>query len=338
VTAAIRSTTGAANARIMGAGGYRPARVVTNAEIIERIDSSDEWIRERSGITQRHFAAEDETVVDMAAAAAGKAVANSGIDPQRIGAVIVATVTHLDQTPSAASDLAYRLGAVNAAAFDISAACAGFCHGLALANDMVRGGSAEHVVVVGVEKLSDILDLEDRSTAFIFGDGAGAVVVGPSDIPGIGPVQWGSDGSRLGAINTNANLRDLRNVHDLDENAVWPTLRMEGQAVFRWAVQQMSPVAQQALDAAGITAAELDVFIPHQANVRIIDAMAKALALPDTVAIARDIVTTGNTSAASIPLAMARMLEEGEARSGQTALLIGFGAGLAHAAQVVTLP
>jgi 3-oxoacyl-[acyl-carrier-protein] synthase-3 len=334
VTAAIRSVQGAAHARIHGVGAYRPARVVTNAEICERIDSSDEWIRERSGIVERHFAAADETVVDMALAAAGKAVAHAGVDAAQIGAVVVATVTHLTQTPSAASDLAFRLGAVNASAFDISAACAGFCHGVALANDLVRGGSAEHVLVVGVEKLSDLLDLEDRSTAFIFGDGAGAVVIGPSDVAGIGPVVWGSDGSRLAAIEQNAPWTSLRGNPD----AVWPTLRMEGQAVFRWAITDMTRAAQDALDAAGVDAADLDAFIPHQANVRIIDAMAKALGLGPDVAIARDITTTGNTSAASIPLAMARMLEEGDIRSGDTALIIGFGAGLAHAAQVVTVP
>ena len=334
MTVQLRVATGAPHARILGAGDYRPSRVVTNAEICERIDSSDEWIRERSGIRTRHFAAPDETVVDMAAAAAGKAIANAGIEPDRIGAVIVATVTHLTATPSAASELAHRIGAVGAASFDIAAACAGFCHGVALANDMVRGGSAEHVVVVGVEKLSDILDLEDRSTAFIFGDGAGAVVIGPSDVPGIGPVVWGSAGSRGDAITTTAPFTELREHPD----AAWPTLRMQGPAVFRWAVSQMTPVAAQALGAAGITAAQLDAFIPHQANLRIIDAMAKGLGLPERVAVARDIVTTANTSAASIPLAMARMLESGEAPSGGTALIIGFGAGLSHAAQVVTLP
>ena len=332
--AVIRTTTGATNAAILGVGAYRPARVVTNAEIIERIDSSDEWIRERSGIVTRHFAAPDETVVDMAAAAAGKALANSGVSPERIGAVIVASVTHLVATPSAASDLAFRLGAVNAAAFDISAACAGFCHGVAVASDMVRGGSAEHVVVVGVEKLSDILDLDDRSTAFIFGDGAGAVVIGPSDVPGIGPVVWGADGSQGDAITQDAPWDVLRDNPGHD----FPSLSMNGQQVFRWAVFEMAPVALRALEAAGVDVADLDVFIPHQANLRIIDAMVKKLGLPDHVTVARDIVHTGNTSAASVPLAMAALLESGEARSGDTALLIGYGAGLSFAAQVVTLP
>ncbi|MDQ1602748.1 MAG: 3-oxoacyl-[acyl-carrier-protein] synthase [Actinomycetota bacterium] len=330
---AIRTRTGAAHARITGVGGYRPARVVTNAEICERIDSSDEWIRERSGIESRRWAAPDESVVDMCLAAAGKAIAQAGIAPEQVGVVLVATVTHPLQTPSAAADVAYRLGATNAAAFDISAACAGFCYGVGMANDMVRGGSAEHVVVIGCEKLSDFTDSYDRSTAFLFGDGAGAVVIGPSDEPGIGPTVWGADGSQYDAITQRASWIDVR-----DHNVEFPMLTMQGQKVFRWAVWQMAPVAKQALEAAGIEAGDLDAFIPHQANLRIVDSLVKTLKLPDHVPVARDIAETGNTSAASIPLAMERMLESGEVKSGGTALLIGFGAGLVYAAQVVVLP
>jgi 3-oxoacyl-[acyl-carrier-protein] synthase-3 len=330
---AIKTRTGAAHARITGVGGYRPARVVTNAEICERIDSSDEWIRERSGIESRRWAAPDESVVDMCLAAAGKAIAQAGIAPEQVGVVLVATVTHPLQTPSAAADVAYRLGATNAAAFDISAACAGFCYGVGMANDMVRGGSAEHVVVIGCEKLSDFTDSYDRSTAFLFGDGAGAVVIGPSDEPGIGPTVWGADGSQYDAITQRASWIDVR-----DHNVEFPMLTMQGQKVFRWAVWQMAPVAKQALEAAGIEAGDLDAFIPHQANLRIVDSLVKTLKLPDHVPVARDIAETGNTSAASIPLAMERMLESGEVKSGGTALLIGFGAGLVYAAQVVILP
>ena len=324
---------GAAHARIYGVGGYRPSRIVTNAEICERIDSSDEWIRERSGIESRRWAAPDESVVDMSVAAAGKAIAQSGIRPEQVGCVVLATVTHPLQTPSGAADVAHRLGASNAAAFDISAACAGFCYGVSMANDMVRGGSAEYVVVIGCEKLSDFTDFYDRTTAFIFGDGAGAVVIGPSDEPGIGPTVWGSDGSQYDAISQRASWIDVR-----DHEVEFPTLTMQGQKVFRWAVWQMVPVAQRALAAAGIEAGDLDAFIPHQANMRIIDSMIKALKLPAHVPVARDIAEQGNTSAASIPLAMERMLESGEAKSGGTALLIGFGAGLVYAAQVVVLP
>jgi 3-oxoacyl-[acyl-carrier-protein] synthase-3 len=325
---------GAEYSRILSVGAYRPERVVTNEEICRTIDSSDEWIRERSGIATRRFAAPDESVIDMAEAAGRIAIERAGLTAADVDAVLVATVTHPYQTPSAASLVAHRLGASPAAALDISAACAGFCYGVSLASDMVRGGSARHVLVVGVEKLSDFLDLHDRSTAFIFGDGAGAVVIGPSDHPGIGPTVWGSDGSQWDAIINKHSWLEYRDVED----AEWPALRMAGQTVFRWAVWQMSPVAQKAVDAAGISSADLAAFIPHQANVRIIDAMAKQLRLPQNVQIARDITDNGNTSAASVPLAMDRMLADGQARSGGLALLIGFGAGLTYAAQVVELP
>ena len=331
--ATLLTRTGPEHTRILGVGGYRPSRIISNAEVCETIDSSDEWIRERSGIESRHRAEPDESVIDMAVVAAGKAIAQAGIRPEQIGAILLATVTHPLQTPSAAAAVADRLGATDAAATDLSAACAGFCYGVGLANDIVRGGSAEHVLVIGVEKLSDFTDAYDRSTAFIFGDGAGAVVIGPSDTPGIGPTVWGSDGSQYDAITQRASWIDVR-----DNDIAFPALTMQGQKVFRWAVWQMAPVGLQALEAAGVTTEELDAFIPHQANVRIIDSMAKTMKLPTTVAIARDVRTTGNTSAASIPLAMERMLEAGEAKSGEIALLIGFGAGLVYAAQVVVLP
>ncbi len=330
----IQSPAGAPHARILGVGGYRPSRVITNEQICQLIDSSDEWIRTRTGIQERRWATAEETVGVMSLAAAGKALASAGIEPERIGCVVISTVTHLSQTPSLAADVANQLGAINAAAFDISAACAGFCHGLALAQDMVRGGSAEYVLVIGVERLSDLTDMNDRSTAFIFGDGAGAAVVGPSQTPGIGPVVWGADGGQLDAIGQTFSWDALRHQPDLG----FPALRMSGQQVFRWASYQMVPVAKKALERAGITADQLDAFIPHQANMRITDAMIKALKLPEHVPVARDIATQGNTSAASIPLAMERMLEEGEAPHGGAALLIGFGAGLVYAAQVVVLP
>ncbi len=326
-------TTGAAHARILSVGAYRPERVVTNAEICELIDSSDEWIRERSGIISRRRAAKDESVVDMAEHAARLAVERAGLTGSDIDAVLLATVTHPFQTPSAAALVAHRLGSTPAAALDLSAACAGFCYGLALASDMVRGGSARNVVVIGVEKLSDFTDKYDRSTAFIFGDGAGAVVVGPSQTPGIGPTIWGSDGGQWDVITQKHSWIDVR-----DHAAEWPDLKMAGQTVFRWAVWTMAPVAQKALDAAGVAVADLGAFIPHQANMRIIDAMAKQLGVPAEVPIARDIAESGNTSAASVPLAMDRMLTDGDAKPGGLALLIGFGAGLVYASQVVVLP
>ncbi len=330
----LASTSGAAHAALLGLGAYRPRRVVTNAELVEAIDSSDEWIQQRSGIKQRRFATEDETVQMMSVAASRAALAQAGIDPAQVDAVLVATVTHLMQTPAVAPAVAHELGTEHAAAFDISAACAGFCHGVALASDMVRAGSAKHVLVVGVERLSDILDLTDRGTAFIFADGAGAVVVGSADEPGIGPVVWGSDGEQLDMIRQREDWREALAADDPQ----MPFLMMEGKAVFRWAAFEMAKVAQAALDRAGIGVDDLDVFVPHQANMRITDAMARALRLPGRVAIARDIADQGNTSAASIPLALERLVADGEVKSGDTALLIGFGAGLAYAAQVVRVP
>ena len=334
MTARITAIVGAPHARIVSVAGYRPERVVTNAEICERIDSSDEWIRERSGIIERRWAAPDETVVDMATVAALESLEKAGITADEVGMVMLATVTHPYQTPSAAAEVAFRIGANDAAAMDLSAACAGFCYGLALANDMIRAGSARYVLLVGVEKLSDWVDPDDRGTAFIFADGAGAVVVGPSDEPAIGPVVWGADGSQKDAITMTQSLIDYKQ----NGGPIFPTLEMQGQQVFRWAVGEMSKASQRALDAAGVSADDLDAFIPHQANMRITDAMVRALKLPEHVPIARDIAYTGNTSAASVPLAMQRMLDDNEAPHGGTALLIGFGAGLVYAAQVVTLP
>ncbi len=327
------------HSRIYGVGGYRPERVVTNAEVCARIDSTDEWIRERSGIESRRWAADNESVVDMAEHAARKALANSGISMDQIGAVIVATVTYPYQTPSAATELIGRLGNPKAAAFDISAACAGFCYGVGMASDFVRGGSADYVLLVGVEKLTDFIDLDDRAGGFLFADGAGAVVIGPSDEPGIGPTVWGSDADNRDAILQKTSWLSFKKntVHE-QKDFLWPDIQMVGQTVFRWAVWQMVPVANKALELAGLKAAELDAFIPHQANMRIIDAMVKALDLPPEIPVARDIRESGNTSAASIPLAMEAMLERGEIPHGGSALLIGFGAGLVYAAQVVTLP
>ena len=328
-------------ARIHGLGGYRPERVVTNEEVIEFIDSSDEWIRQRSGIVTRRFAAEDETVIDMAEAASRDAIANSGIAPEQIGAVVMATVTHPYQTPAAAPELAFRLGIPDPAALDISAACAGYCYGISMANDMVRAGTVDYVLVIGVEKLSDFTDKYDRGTAFIFGDGAGAAVVGVSDFQGIGPTLWGSVGDKRDLITQREPWTGLRGGMEQEgrEDALdWPAFVMQGQSVFRWAVYDMVPVAVKAVEAAGITPDDLDAFVPHQANMRITDAMIKALKLPEHVPVARDIAETGNTSAASVPLAMARMLDEGEAPHGGLALQIAFGAGLVYAAQVVVMP
>jgi 3-oxoacyl-[acyl-carrier-protein] synthase-3 len=332
--ATIETPQGAQHAAILGVGAYRPSRVIPNADIIEAIDSSDEWIQQRSGIKQRLWATAEETVQLMGVESSKQALAAAGIDARQIDCVVVATVSHLLQTPAVATAIAHELGTDQAAAFDISAACAGFCHGVAMAADFVRAGSATHVLVIGVERLSDLTDVGDRGTAFIFADGAGAVVVGPSDTPGIGPVVWGSDGEQFDLIRQREDWRDVI----VAEHPVMPHLVMQGNPVFRWASFAMAKIGQQALDRAGITVDDLDVFVPHQANMRIIYAMARSMKLPERVKIARDIAEQGNTSAASIPLALERMIEEGDAKSGDTALLIAFGAGLAYAAQVVVVP
>jgi len=332
MTGVIRPSTGSAHSRLYSVGGYRPARLVTNEEICEQIDSTDEWIRTRSGISTRRFAAPGETIQDMSVASGGKAIAAAGITPEQVGSVIVASCTTINQIPAAAPEVAHRLGATNAAAFDINIACAGFCHGVALGSDLIRGGSAEYVLVIGTEKFTDVVDPTDRSIAFIFGDGSGAAVLGPADAPGIGPVVWGADGGQASAIEMDS---DWVSKATAGERAF---LRMNGQQVFRWAAYEMAPVARRAVEAAGLTFDDLDAFIPHQANMRITDAMVRALKLPEHIAIARDIADSGNTSAASVPLAMETMLEKGEIASGATALLIGFGAGLSFAAQVVTIP
>ncbi len=330
----LRSAAATGHARALGIGAYRPSRIVPNAEIVDAIDSSDEWIQQRSGIRSRRWAEPHETVQMMSVAAAREAIAHAGIAAGQIDAVVVATVSHMLQTPAVAPAVAHELGLERPVAFDISAACAGFCHGVGIGNDMIRGGSARYVLVVGVERLSDITDPTDRGTAFIFADGAGAMILGPSDEPGIGPVVWGSDGEQFDLIRQREDWRDVLDAAD----PRMPHLVMQGSAVFRWASFEMAKVAREALDRAGITVDDLDLFVPHQANNRITDAMARAIKLPDRVRIARDIAEQGNTSAASVPLALHRMLADGEARSGDLALLIAFGAGLAYAAQVVRVP
>jgi 3-oxoacyl-[acyl-carrier-protein] synthase-3 len=332
-------STGARFSAILGIGGYRPRRIVDNAEICTYIDSSDEWIRTRSGIIERRWASADETVQMMSVAAARRAMERAEVEPAQIDTVIVSTVTHLYQTPAVATTIASELGATGAAAFDISAACAGFCYATAMADSFVRTGASKYVLVVGVERLSDMTNKYDRSTAFLFADGAGAAVIGPSDEPGIGPVVWGSDGEQAPLIQqTEPWDRALDKAEGDAGDPRWPTLRMDGNPVFKWAAYTMSKTAAEALDAAGVSPDDLDVFVPHQANMRITDAMFRALKLPDKVVVGRDIAYQGNTSAASIPLALEALLDSGEAKSGQTCLIIGFGAGLVYAGQVIVLP
>lgn len=328
--ATIGQRQGAAATAMLGLGVYRPERLVTNDEVCEVLDSNDEWIQTRSGIRTRRYAGEDESLVDMATIAGERALAASGVAIADIGTVIVATSTHAQHTPAAAPLVADRLGS-KAAAFDVSAGCAGFCHALSVASDLVRGGTARHVLVIGVEKLSMFLDPTDRGTAFIFADGAGAVVVGAADEAGIGPVAWGSDGSQSHVITQSMRCNELDSEHSL-------VVQMEGTQVFRWAPFAMADVAREAVSEAGLELTDLDVFVPHQANLRITETLARNLKLPEGIVVARDVQDAGNTSAASVPLAIEALLRGGEAKPGDTALLIAFGAGLSYAGQVVTLP
>nr|AJK77127.1 3-oxoacyl-ACP synthase [Mycobacterium avium subsp. paratuberculosis] len=330
----IAATSGPTNIGLLSVGSYRPQRVVTNDELCQNIDSSDEWIYSRTGIKTRRFAARDESTASMATEAGREAIAKAGLEASDIDCVVVATSTHFLQTPACGPAVAAALGATGVPAFDISAGCAGFGYALGVAADMVRGGTAGKVLVLGSEKLSPTVDMTDRSNCFIFADGAAGVVVGETPTQGIGPTVWGSDGTQATAIRQDIDWMDY-----LDRpTGPRPFLRLEGSAVFRWAAFEMGKVGQQAMDAAGVRPDEIDVFPPHQANSRINEILAKSLELRPDAVIANDIEHTGNTSAASIPLAMAEVLATGAAKAGDLALLIGYGAGLSYTAQVVRLP
>jgi 3-oxoacyl-[acyl-carrier-protein] synthase-3 len=318
-----------AGARLLGLGSMQPDRVVTNDELAARVDTSDEWIRSRVGIETRRIAEKDTLLVEMAAEAGARALKDSGVELADVGAVIVATCTMPDNIPNAAAQIAHRLGIPAPAAFDINTACSGFSYGVAVAADLVRGGTVRNALVIGAEKLSDWLDWDDRSTSIIFADGAGAAVVGvapDADSVGVGPVAWGSAGDQSETIRINPDTR---------------ALHQEGQAVFRWATTKVAPVALRAIELAGLTPADVDVLVPHQANLRIVEAVAKRLRAKGARAdmrVADDIVHSGNTSSASIPLALDHMRAQGRLRSGETVVLVGFGAGLSYAAQVVICP
>lgn len=327
--------TGPAFTRLLSIGAARGDLNVPNDDLVGPIDSSDEWIRQRTGIVQRRRASDGIEAVDLAVAAAEEAIQRSGLERSEIDGVIISTISNVAVTPSMASLAAHRLGLTPAAAFDISAACAGYVYGVAQADGLVRSGICKNVLVIGAEKLSEIVDPTDRSISFLLADGAGAVIVGPSDHTGIGPTVWGSDGEKWDAIRVSSTFQEYRNGGG---EVAWPTLRQDGQTVFRWAVWEMAKVARRTLEESGIEASDLAAFIPHQANMRIVDEFAKQLKLPESVVVARDIEMQGNTSAASIPLAMHALLEEHPELSGGLALTIGFGAGLVYGAQVVEIP
>ena len=330
----LKQATGPQFSRVLAISGVRGETVVTNDDVAGPIDSSDEWIRQRTGSITRRRATGDQDVLDLSVDAANAALAQAGLTGADIDVVILSTVTYFAQTPAGAAIIADRIGANPAAAFDISAACAGYPYAIGQADALVRSGAARHVLIIGAEKMSDFIDPTDRSISFLLGDGAGAAIIGPSDTPGIGPTVWGSDGSKSAAIGQTLSWKESAGV----DGAPWPTLRQDGPSVFKWAAFQMGPIALKASEADGLEPHDIDVFVPHQANMRVIDQMVKQLGLRENVVVGRDIADTGNTSAASIPLATERLVREGKASSGDVLLQIGFGAGLVYASQVIVVP
>jgi len=307
---------------IRGAGHYQPPKVLTNDDLSKIVDTTDEWIRTRVGIATRHIAEDDDPVDVMAAKAASAALTDAGVAASDVDMVIVATCTAIDRSPNMAARVAARTGMVSPAALDINVACSGFSHALALADQAIRTGSATTAVVIGCERLSDWVDWTDRSTCVLIGDGAGAVVVQASERPDIGPVLWGSVPEMADAVRIEG--RD-------------GTFEQAGLSVFRWATTVLPKIARQTCDLAGVKPEDLAGVITHQANLRIIEPLAAKLGAVNAV-IAKDVVDSGNTSAASIPIAFSKLLAERAIPAGGPVLLFGFGGGLSYAGQVVTFP
>ncbi|QDY79859.1 beta-ketoacyl-ACP synthase III [Streptomyces qinzhouensis] len=318
--------------RIASLGHYQPASVLTNADLEALVDTSDEWIRSRVGISTRHRAADDEPVDELAAHAAAKALAGAGLTPGDIDLVLVATSTAIDRSPNTAARVAARLGMGSPAVMDLNVVCAGFTHALATADHAIRAGSARRALVVGADKMTAITDWTDRTTCVLTGDGAGAAVVeaaeyedrGPAGdaVPGIGPVVWGSV-PEMG--------------HAVRIEGTPPRFAQEGQTVYRWATTQLPPIARSVCERGGVDPAELAAVVLHQANLRIIEPVARKIGAVNAV-IARDVVHSGNTSAASIPMAFSKLVERGEIPKGAPVLLFGFGGNLSYAGQIVRCP
>ncbi|UOZ07002.1 beta-ketoacyl-ACP synthase 3 [Amycolatopsis sp. WQ 127309] len=316
--------------RLVSLGHAQPGRTVTNDQLGAQLATSPEWIEERIGIEARRIADPGDTVADLAAAAATAALARSGLAAEDVDLVVVATCTAFERMPNIACRVAERLSITAPAAFDLNAACSGFSCALATADHAIRAGSARRAIVVGADKMSDFVDWADRTTCVIFGDGAAAAVVEaapPGEPGGIGPVVWGSAPEKGSLITL-----------ETDKPNVLPALfRQQGPAVFRWATTELAPVAREACRRAGVDPAELNGVVTHQANLRIIRALARGIGAPDAV-VATDLVESGNTSAASIPLALSKLIEKQSIVRGDRVLLFGFGAGLTYAGQVVTCP
>ncbi|MET7487927.1 beta-ketoacyl-ACP synthase III [Streptomyces sp. NPDC005538] len=308
--------------RIAAVGHYQPAKVLTNEDLAGMVDTSDEWITSRVGIRTRHIAGPDEPVDELAAHAAAKALAAAGLTPGDIDLVLVATSTAIDRSPNMAARVAARLGIPSPAAMDVNVVCAGFTHALATADHTVCAGAATRALVIGADKMSEVTDWSDRTTCVLVGDGAGAAVVEAADEPGIGPVLWGS-------------VPEMGNAVRIEGTP--PRFAQEGQSVYRWATTQLPPIARKACEKAGLTPADLAGVVLHQANLRIIEPLAEKIGAVNAV-VARDVVQSGNTSAASIPLAFSKLVEQGAVRTGDPVLLFGFGGNLSYAGQVVRCP
>lgn len=304
-----------------GAGHYQPSNTLTNYDLEAMLDTSSEWITTRTGIRERRIA-DSETLADMAARASIQALASAGVSGTDIDLIVIATMTAVDHSPSTAAQVAARIGAISPALFDLNAACAGFSQALAVADHAIRCGDIQRALVVGAEKMSDFLDWNDRSSAILMADGAGAIVLEASPRRGVSPVAWGSD----------PQLAHLVRIQEPDGK-----FRIEGPSVFRWAITHAQQVGRDALARAGLTAGDLVAFVPHQANLRIIDALAQQLGI-DSARTVRDVVESGNTSAASIPIALSKLLDSADGRGGGPALLLSFGGGFCYSAQVVELP
>ncbi|MFF8289829.1 beta-ketoacyl-ACP synthase III [Streptomyces sp. NPDC016309] len=308
--------------RIAALGHYQPAKVLTNADLAALVDTSDEWITSRVGIRTRHVAGPDEPVDEMAAHAGAKALAAAGLTPADVDLVLVATSTAVDRSPNTAARVAARLGMGSPATMDLNVVCAGFTHALATADHAVRAGSASRVLVIGADQMTAITDWTDRTTCVLVGDGAGAAVVEAAPDAGIGPVLWGSV-PEMG--------------HAVRIEGTPPRFAQEGQTVYRWATTQLPPIARKVCERAGIAPEDLAAVVLHQANLRIIEPVAQKIGAVNAV-IARDVTESGNTSAASIPMALSKLVERGEVASGAPALLFGFGGNLSYAGQVVRVP
>jgi 3-oxoacyl-[acyl-carrier-protein] synthase-3 len=338
----LRTVTGSAGTRLLGLGHHQPEKTLTNDDIAQLVETNDEWIRSRTGIITRHVAADDVTVADMAAAAAQHALADAQVPGEDVDLVIVATTTARDASPNTAGRVAYALrtgqvpvrggrgkpapeslrGVVGPGIIDINTACSGFAYGVGLADQAIRAGSARTAVVIGAEKLTAVTDWTDRSTCILTADGAGAVVLQGADEPGVSPVVWGSEPEIAESVRIEAPV---------------DRFSQDGATVFKWAISQAAERARRVLDRSGLQPEDIEVLVAHQANLRIIEPLAKSLGLTDKIVVT-DITESGNTSAASNPLGLSKWWHGGKIPSGVPALLFGFGGGFTWAGQVVMTP